>query len=391
MTRITNMGHKRKHLPATGWVVNEGSNTAGDSKNLTVPSVEPAVRATATMEYPAVSVEKRKRDYGMENGIQQTPAVDGKPAMERGEGGAEQPVVKKARQRFNKGKKNDVLHDQRDVESRANAGGTGANSSNHAQAPSVNSTTADGPKKKRAYGAVTLEKRRLHRLELKRRTKLKQTICFSCRQKGHSSADCPQKLDTDLPVGTSDLPVTDASTIFEDPTALAARVAAAPRTGLCYRCGSTAHLLSRCTSRPDPDNPLPFASCYICNARGHLSGQCEKNERGMYPNGGGCKWCGSVRHLAKDCEEKQGGKGNVQERREDEVDQVQEGQGGDDEGVSIVSRRTSEKQLPSTQTKAPRKESSNPVTGANTAAVGVPAPNVVPMQKGGKPKKVVKF
>lgn len=32
-----------------------------------------------------------------------------------------------------------------------------------------------------------------------------------------------------------------------------------------------------------------------------MAGQCPKNEKGMYPNGGSCRFCGKVDHLAKDC------------------------------------------------------------------------------------------
>eukprot|EP00842_Homolaphlyctis_polyrhiza_P001080 jgi/Hompol1/1973/HPOL_005033-RA len=73
--------------------------------------------------------------------------------------------------------------------------------------------------------------------------------------------------------------------------------------GICYRCGSTEHPLSKCPVKHSSENPLPFASCFVCKASGHLSSQCPKNERGVYPRGGCCKHCGSVRHLAKDCTE----------------------------------------------------------------------------------------
>lgn len=46
---------------------------------------------------------------------------------------------------------------------------------------------------------------------------------------------------------------------------------------------------------------LPYAKCYVCNQDGHLSGQCPKNERGLYPNGGSCVICQQVDHYAKDC------------------------------------------------------------------------------------------
>nr|TKS04443.1 Actin-depolymerizing factor 7 [Populus alba] len=47
-----------------------------------------------------------------------------------------------------------------------------------------------------------------------------------------------------------------------------------------------------------------FANCFICKERGHLSKDCPKNTRGIYPKGGCCKVCGGVTHLARDCPDK---------------------------------------------------------------------------------------
>ena len=67
-------------------------------------------------------------------------------------------------------------------------------------------------------------------------------------------------------------------------------------------CGSTQHNLSRCKEPEDPHNPLPFASCFVCNGKGHLVSSCPQNkDKGVYPNGGCCKLCGETSHLAKDC------------------------------------------------------------------------------------------
>ena len=73
--------------------------------------------------------------------------------------------------------------------------------------------------------------------------------------------------------------------------------------GICYRCGSRKHRLSACREKaPDPSNPLPFASCFVCSGNGHLSSQCPENkEKGVYPNGGCCKLCGETDHLARNC------------------------------------------------------------------------------------------
>jgi hypothetical protein len=35
-----------------------------------------------------------------------------------------------------------------------------------------------------------------------------------------------------------------------------------------------------------------------------LASSCPKNDHGIYPRGGGCRFCGSNRHLIKDCPDK---------------------------------------------------------------------------------------
>ena len=44
-----------------------------------------------------------------------------------------------------------------------------------------------------------------------------------------------------------------------------------------------------------------FAICFVCNKTGHLSSQCPKNPNGLYPHGGGCRFCGDKYHFVKDC------------------------------------------------------------------------------------------
>ena len=98
------------------------------------------------------------------------------------------------------------------------------------------------------------------------RPNLKSQRCLGCRQIGHSLSACPKKSNS---------------------------------RSICYNCGSNAHALRHC---PLPrEDTLPFASCFICNEKGHLSGSCPSNDRGIYPNGGGCRHCGSNKHLARDC------------------------------------------------------------------------------------------
>ncbi len=60
--------------------------------------------------------------------------------------------------------------------------------------------------------------------------------------------------------------------------------------------------------RPTLLGGFPFATCFICKERGHLTRSCPDNPRGLYPQGGGCKQCGSVEHLSANCPERHGGK-----------------------------------------------------------------------------------
>lgn len=108
--------------------------------------------------------------------------------------------------------------------------------------------------------------------------------CFVCRQMGHLSQDCPKNPKGDSTVGGK----------------------------ICYRCGRIDHSLKECKKAPpkqpqkrkregsisDSDNEtpeqefLPYAKCYVCQKSGHLAGTCPENDRGIYPDGGGCKLCG---------------------------------------------------------------------------------------------------
>lgn len=111
------------------------------------------------------------------------------------------------------------------------------------------------------------ENRRVKRIEKKELGK----ACFNCRKPGHSAEHCPEAKDK---IGY----------------------------GICFKCGSTEHSMHGCRVKV-PDGQLPYATCFICKETGHLSNQCPDNPRGLYPNGGCCRSCGSVEHFKKDCPE----------------------------------------------------------------------------------------
>ncbi|KAM8792704.1 zinc finger CCHC domain-containing protein 9 [Eudromia elegans] len=117
------------------------------------------------------------------------------------------------------------------------------------------------------------EGRRLRRREARRNA----MVCFHCREPGHGLADCPAVLES------QDM-----------------------GTGICYRCGSTEHEITKCKAKVDPAiGPFPYAKCFICGEMGHLSRSCPDNPKGLYAEGGCCRLCGSVEHFRKDCPENQ--------------------------------------------------------------------------------------
>lgn len=115
------------------------------------------------------------------------------------------------------------------------------------------------------------QKRSEHRRKKREVNRNQGKVCFNCREEGHRAQDCPQ---TRTEGGK-------------------------PTKQICYRCGKSDHSLKQC--RLHPSKGLPFAQCFVCKEKGHITSNCPTNGNGIYPEGGSCKICRSVEHLAKDC------------------------------------------------------------------------------------------
>lgn len=122
------------------------------------------------------------------------------------------------------------------------------------------------------------ERRSENRRQKRETNRNRGKVCFNCRREGHRAQDCPESTTT-------------TTTITSD--------GKKPARQICYRCGKSDHSLKQC--RLHPSKGLPFAECFVCKERGHITSNCPTNGNGIYPDGGSCKICRSVEHLAKDC------------------------------------------------------------------------------------------
>ena len=134
---------------------------------------------------------------------------------------------------------------------------------------------SSGATKPEVDEALKRERRRAEK-SLARNKKL---VCFNCREPGHVLADCPS---------------TEKIRMEDMPAA----------AGHCFKCGSLEHSSKDCKSKLKRENAYRFAVCFICKQEGHLAKACPDNPKGLYPNGGGCVFCGSVEHLKRDCPRK---------------------------------------------------------------------------------------
>ena len=271
MTRITDFGRKRTHVEAT-FNYNEADPEDCDVRS---SSVGVADDESATVVTGAEGVEITGDG----------PDADGRPPKKKRKRGPR----KKARAKVEAGTdENGEGGEKGEGEVKGLSGGLDQKGSKKRKAKSrtiqgssslhtPRSTFQPRPDRKEAS-----EKRRRRRMAERN----VNTICFACREKGHAVQDCPKIADGSI-----------------KPPEKKSGFGANQVVGICYRCGSRKHRLSACREKvSDPSNPLPFASCFVCNGNGHLASRCPENkQKGVYPNGGSCKLCGETDHLARNC------------------------------------------------------------------------------------------
>ncbi len=122
------------------------------------------------------------------------------------------------------------------------------------------------------------------------------TVCLGCRKRGHFFKDCPKN-----PNSGNNATNTRGSAAIDFN---ASNDTAGVMQLICYNCGSTEHALRACEKPKSKDGTLPFASCFICKQKGHISRDCPSNANGIYAKGGSCHVCGSKAHLARNCPER---------------------------------------------------------------------------------------
>lgn len=174
------------------------------------------------------------------------------------------------------------------------------------------------------------------------------TVCLGCRKRGHFFKDCPR--NTNRETNTTTIGESTANSLG------AGNDKASKMQLICYNCGSTEHALRACEKPKSKDGTLPFASCFICKEKGHISRDCPNNANGIYAKGGNCHVCGSKAHLARHCPERseedkarwlEQQAAQAQEREDRELGprvagiSSKEGDGGDDMyGADFETQRT---------------------------------------------------
>lgn len=266
MTRYTNFARKRTYLDAELNYRDDG-NTTADALHDNAPMAEPA-EGDSSGSQPAKK-RKRNRPEKRNEAANDTTVLSVQDAVSERSSGP----------REGEGEGDD---------------GNEAGSSKAAS--EKRKTAAKGERQRRQKHQKDAQSRQeaSERRRLKRKDeRFSDTTCFACREKGHTARDCTRTVSGGGEGG---------DTQGEAGNAKAKASRGMDTVGICYRCGSRKHTLSRCRELADPSNPFPFASCFVCSGKGHLASACPQNQaKGVYPNGGCCKLCRETTHLAKDC------------------------------------------------------------------------------------------
>ncbi|CAG8474109.1 7137_t:CDS:10, partial [Funneliformis mosseae] len=110
-------------------------------------------------------------------------------------------------------------------------------------------------------------------------------LCFNCKQKGHSSRECPEPRKE-----------------IEKHTYLTCQNCKSSEHITNFKCGSTEHISRDCEEKgndgeDDQKNFRNNQTCHNCNREGHISRDCPEPKRG----GRKCYKCNEEGHMSKDC------------------------------------------------------------------------------------------